>query len=66
MELLKKNTLISSYENDYILIVRLVQRVEGLVKPKGNACSEPRKDLYNIKENAVVRLLLLFKDNKIG
>ena len=30
-----------SCENDYILIVRLVRRVEGLVRPKENACSEP-------------------------
>ena len=56
----------ASYENDYILVVRLVKRVEGLVRPKENACSRPRKDLYDIKENAVVRLLLLFKDNTNG
>ena len=57
-ELLKKHILFASCENDYILVVRLVQRVEGLVRPKGNACSGPRKDLYDIKANAVVRILL--------
>ena len=55
----------ASCENDYILVVRLVQRVEGLVRLKENACPRPPEGPVDIKANAVVRLLLLFKYNTI-